>query len=100
MQSPATSMGVQLMGGCDSRSRFSARSRVASVRCDGCHRKTRSREYRTAPDYAASMAFSRCSHSSSSTISKRMTLLRIAGTNSAQSFFDACSEQMSNTDRL
>ena len=46
------------------------------------------------------MAFSRCSHSSSSTISKRMTLLRMAGTNSAHSFFDARSEQMSNTDRL
>ena len=40
------------------------------------------------------------SHSSSSTISKRTTLPRMAGTNSAQSFLDACSVQRSNTDRL
>ena len=50
--------------------------------------------------YAASIAFSRCSHSSSSTISKRMALPRIAGASSAQSFLDACSVQMSNTERL
>ena len=50
--------------------------------------------------YAASMAFSRCSHSSSSTISKRTILPRMAGTNSAQSVFFACREQRSNTERL
>ena len=50
--------------------------------------------------YAASMAFSRCSHSSSSTTSKRMTLPRIAGASSAQSFLDACSVQISNTEGL
>ena len=55
---------------------------------------------RPTSNYAASIAFSRCSHSSSSTISKRMTLLRIAGTNSAQFLFDACSVQISKTDRL
>ena len=50
--------------------------------------------------YAASMAFSRCSHSSSSTISKRMILPRMAGANSAQSCCFACREQRSNTERL
>ena len=49
---------------------------------------------------AANMAFSRRSHSSSSTISKRIPTWLIAGTNSAQSALRACSEQMSNTDRL
>ena len=50
--------------------------------------------------YAVSMAFSRCSHSSSSTISKRMILPRMAGANSAQSCCFACREQRSNTERL
>ena len=48
----------------------------------------------------ANMAFSLCSHSSSSTTSKRTTLPRMAGTKSAQSVFLACCEQMSNTERL
>ena len=52
------------------------------------------------PSDAVNMAFSRRSHSSSSTISKRIPILLIAGANSAQSAFLACSEQMSNTERL
>ena len=50
--------------------------------------------------YAASRPFSRRSHSSSSTISKRTILPRMAGTNSVQSVFFACREQRSNTERL
>lgn len=49
---------------------------------------------------SANIALSRFSHSSSSTISKRILTLLMAGTNSAQSALRACSEQMSNTDRL
>ena len=46
------------------------------------------------------MPFSRACHSSWSTTSKRTTLVRMAGTNSAQSALRACSLQMSKTDRL
>ena len=47
-----------------------------------------------------SIPFNRACHSSSSTTSNRITLLRMAGTNSAQSVLRACSPQMSKTDRL
>ena len=50
--------------------------------------------------YPASMEFRRLSHSSSSTTSKFITLLRMAGTKSAQFLLAACSEQRSNTPRL
>ena len=54
----------------------------------------------SAGHYAANMAFSRRSHSSSSTISKRTILSCMAGTNSAQPFLEACSVQRSKIDRL
>ena len=46
------------------------------------------------------ISFSRACHSSSSTTSKRIALLRIAGTNSAQSALHASSPQRSKTARL